>query len=233
MKARTQAANQLGAIVLTAPEPLRTSLRGFTVPRLVDVVARFRPGPLVSPEAAAKLALRHLARRHIALSARRSPSSIATWTRWWRRRPRRFLHCRELGPTSPERSSSRRGTTRGVSRARLLSPGSAVWLRCRPPSHLAPARTPSRWPCARRARRSARSTCPCAPPSNGNSVRRPEEPPLEESELCRRGNSAGCLWLLRHAKRRARGTSNRRRRQGDLVTLPLSWGQGGRPGHAG
>jgi len=69
MKARTQAANQLGAIVLTAPEPLRTSLRGFTVPRLVDVVARFRPGALVSPEAAAKLALRHLARRHIALSA--------------------------------------------------------------------------------------------------------------------------------------------------------------------
>lgn len=69
MKARTQAANQLGAIVLTAPEPLRTNLRGLSVQRLVDAVARCRPGPLISTEAAAKLALRHLARRHIALSA--------------------------------------------------------------------------------------------------------------------------------------------------------------------
>jgi transposase len=69
IKARTQAANQLLAIVLTAPAELRASLRGLTVPRLVDVAARFRPGPLVDPQATTKLALRHLARRHRALSA--------------------------------------------------------------------------------------------------------------------------------------------------------------------
>src|SRR6266542_3338145 len=69
MKARTQATNQLLALVLTSPEELRASLRGLSVPSLVRAAARFRPGPLVSPAAATKLALRHLARRYAALSA--------------------------------------------------------------------------------------------------------------------------------------------------------------------
>ena len=69
MKARTQAANQILALVLTSPEGLRASLRGLSVPSVVRVAARFRPGPLVDPAAATKLALRHLARRHAALSA--------------------------------------------------------------------------------------------------------------------------------------------------------------------
>ncbi len=69
MKARTQAANQLVALVLTAPPEVREVLRGMTVPRLVEVAGRFRPGPLVDPSAAVKTALRHLARRHAALSA--------------------------------------------------------------------------------------------------------------------------------------------------------------------
>ena len=69
MKARTQATNQLQALVLTSPEELRASLRGLSLQGLVQVAARFRPGPLLSPTAAAKLALRHLARRHAALSA--------------------------------------------------------------------------------------------------------------------------------------------------------------------
>jgi transposase len=68
MKARTQASNQLAALVLTAPQELRTSLRRLSVLRLVRVAARFRPGPLETPEAATKLALRHLARRYLALS---------------------------------------------------------------------------------------------------------------------------------------------------------------------
>jgi transposase len=45
------------------------SLRGPSLQGLVQVAARFRPGPLLSPKAAAKLGLRHLARRHAALSA--------------------------------------------------------------------------------------------------------------------------------------------------------------------
>ncbi|MGH2659174.1 MAG: IS110 family transposase [Actinomycetota bacterium] len=69
MKARTQATNQLQALVLTSPQELRASLRGLSLQSLVQVAARFRPGPLLSPTAAAKLALRHLARRHAALSA--------------------------------------------------------------------------------------------------------------------------------------------------------------------
>jgi len=68
MKARTQATNQLQALMLTSPEELRASLRGMSLPRLVKVAARFRPGPLLDPAAATKLALRHLARRHAALS---------------------------------------------------------------------------------------------------------------------------------------------------------------------
>lgn len=69
LKARTQATNQLLALVLTSPESLRGSLRGLSVTSVVRVAARFRRGPLVDPAAATKLALRHLARRHAALSA--------------------------------------------------------------------------------------------------------------------------------------------------------------------
>ncbi|HYT81263.1 MAG TPA: transposase [Actinomycetota bacterium] len=71
LKARTQATNQLLALVLTSPERLRGSLRGLSVPSVVRVAARFRRGPLVDPAAATKLALRHLARRHAALSGDR------------------------------------------------------------------------------------------------------------------------------------------------------------------
>jgi transposase len=69
LKARTQATNQLLALVLTSPQGLRASLRSMSLLPLVKVAARFRPGPLLDPAAATKLALRHLARRHAALSA--------------------------------------------------------------------------------------------------------------------------------------------------------------------
>jgi transposase len=70
LKARTQAANQLHALVLTAPDPLRARLRGLSLARLVAVAAAFRPGAAVaSPLAATKLALRSLAVRYGQLSA--------------------------------------------------------------------------------------------------------------------------------------------------------------------
>lgn len=70
MKARTQAANQLHAIVVTAPEALRARLRHLSTVALVDHASRFRPGTnLGDPHAAAKLALRTLARRWQQLSA--------------------------------------------------------------------------------------------------------------------------------------------------------------------
>ena len=70
MKARTQAANQLQGLRVTAPEQLRHRLRGLSTKELVLVAARFRPGddPRDVPSAT-KLALRSVARRYEALSA--------------------------------------------------------------------------------------------------------------------------------------------------------------------
>ncbi len=64
MKARTQAMNQMKALVVTAPVELREDLDGLNARRLVDRCRSFRPGRLATPTAAAKHALRLLARRH-------------------------------------------------------------------------------------------------------------------------------------------------------------------------
>jgi len=70
IKARTQAVNQLHALVVTAPDSLRTRLRGLSRPRLVATAVAFRPRlPLTSPMAATQLALKSLAVRHQQLTA--------------------------------------------------------------------------------------------------------------------------------------------------------------------
>jgi transposase len=73
MKARTQAANQLHALVVTAPDDLRARLRSLTMTELITLVAAFRPvrtgTALGTPLAAAKLALKGLAIRYRQLSA--------------------------------------------------------------------------------------------------------------------------------------------------------------------
>src|SRR5215218_10226425 len=73
MKARTEAANQLHALVITAPDELRTRLRGLSMAELIALVAAFRPlrsgTPLSTPLAAAKLALKGLAIRYRQLGA--------------------------------------------------------------------------------------------------------------------------------------------------------------------
>jgi transposase len=76
IKARTQTVQQLDSLVVTAPDQLRAKLRGLSLEQLVPVAARLRPGELAGPLAATKLALRTLARRHQALSAR-SPTSTS------------------------------------------------------------------------------------------------------------------------------------------------------------
>lgn len=69
MKARTQAANQLQGLRVTAPEELRHRLRGLSTKELVSVAARFRlAGGLRDVPAATKFALRSVARRYEALS---------------------------------------------------------------------------------------------------------------------------------------------------------------------
>ena len=73
MKSRTQAANQLHALVITAPDELRARLRALSMVELIPIVAAFRPGragtTLSTPLAAAKLALKGLAIRYRQLGA--------------------------------------------------------------------------------------------------------------------------------------------------------------------
>lgn len=68
-KAKTAALNQLHAAVVTAPDALRQQLRALTGTRLLTACSRLRPGPVTDPGAAAKYALRVLARRIQALQA--------------------------------------------------------------------------------------------------------------------------------------------------------------------
>ena len=64
VKARTQAINQIKALIVTAPSELRHELVSLDVSRLVARCARFRPGHLSTPAGATKYSLRLLARRH-------------------------------------------------------------------------------------------------------------------------------------------------------------------------
>ena len=63
VKARSQAMVTLKALVITAPSELREQLEGRSTMALIERCAGFRPGPMTSPTAAAKHALRGLARR--------------------------------------------------------------------------------------------------------------------------------------------------------------------------
>ena len=67
VKARTQAANQLHSVVVTAPEPLKDQLKGLNLKALVRACAAFRPRG-GSSTSYAKIALRHLARRYQTLN---------------------------------------------------------------------------------------------------------------------------------------------------------------------
>jgi transposase len=69
MKARTQAANQLQGLRVTAPDELLKRLHGLSRKELVSVAARFRIGDdLRDVPSATKFALRSVARRYEALS---------------------------------------------------------------------------------------------------------------------------------------------------------------------
>jgi transposase len=69
VKARTQAANQLRGVLVTAPEAMRHRLRGLSTKELVAAAARFRPGDDPQDvEEATRFALRSVARRYQYLS---------------------------------------------------------------------------------------------------------------------------------------------------------------------
>jgi transposase len=69
MKARTQAANQIRDLIVTAPDDLRAQLCKLGTSARVRLCARFRPGQVSDPAQAARWTLRCLARRHQALTA--------------------------------------------------------------------------------------------------------------------------------------------------------------------
>ncbi len=68
-KARTQAANQIHSLVVTAPEQVKHQLRGLNLRARVRICARLCPGQAQTTVAYAKKALQHLARRYRALDA--------------------------------------------------------------------------------------------------------------------------------------------------------------------
>jgi transposase len=69
LKARVAAAEQLHGVLYSAPEELRAPLLGLKTKALVRACAAMRPGPLTTPTAATKAALRTLARRWQQLQA--------------------------------------------------------------------------------------------------------------------------------------------------------------------
>jgi len=68
-KARTQAANQIHSLVVTAPEQVKHQIGGLGLRARVRTCARWRPGQAQTTAAYAKKTLRHLARRYQALDA--------------------------------------------------------------------------------------------------------------------------------------------------------------------
>ena len=68
VKARTQAINQMKALVVTAPAELRETLDGLSAGALVTRCKSFRTGRLDGPLATARYTLRSLARRYRQLS---------------------------------------------------------------------------------------------------------------------------------------------------------------------
>jgi transposase len=69
IKARTQAANALRALVVTVPAELGEGLPALSTGRLASTAARLRPGPIRTATAATTLALRLLGQRYQALDA--------------------------------------------------------------------------------------------------------------------------------------------------------------------
>jgi transposase len=64
VKMRTQTFQQMKALIVSAPAELREQVRLLSRDRLIDTAACLRPGPVTSPTAAVKLALKCLAQRH-------------------------------------------------------------------------------------------------------------------------------------------------------------------------
>jgi transposase len=109
-KARTQTANALRALVVTAPAELREQLRDLPAAQLASTAARLRPGPILTTTAATKLALRLLGQRYQALEAELA-AGTPSLTGSPPRRRRGCASCAGSGPRSLGRCWSPPATT--------------------------------------------------------------------------------------------------------------------------
>ena len=67
-KARTAVLNQIHALLITAPGDVRTDFHRYHGQKLMDVLARTRPGPGDDPDQVARASLKRLAARHRVLT---------------------------------------------------------------------------------------------------------------------------------------------------------------------
>ncbi|VEH42550.1 Transposase IS116/IS110/IS902 family [Kocuria rosea] len=67
-KARTAVLNQVHALLITAPGTVRTDFHRYRGQKLMDVLARTRPGPGDDPDQVARASLKRLAARHRVLT---------------------------------------------------------------------------------------------------------------------------------------------------------------------
>jgi transposase len=134
LKARTQAANQMRALLITAPEQLRAEMRESSMDKLVKKAARFRPGE--SPDdvaTATKFALRSVARRYRQLSEEISELGEQL-DRLVAETAPELVAVKGLGTdTAASLMIAALKTTPSASRARRLSPTSAALPRFRLP----------------------------------------------------------------------------------------------------
>lgn len=68
MKHRTTVANQIHSVIATAPDRLRSTLKGLSLARILKQATRYQPTDLTDPYQAARLTLRSLATRYHHLS---------------------------------------------------------------------------------------------------------------------------------------------------------------------
>lgn len=102
VKARTQAINQLRALVVTAPLELAEQLKGLSSRKLVTQAASFDiTRPVEDPAAATRLAMRTLARRIQTLTPTRSRHSRPNETGWSTRPPQSCSNSRAWALTRP------------------------------------------------------------------------------------------------------------------------------------
>ena len=124
VKARTQAANQIHALVVTAPEQVKHQLRDLPTRTQVKVCARFRPGTAQTTAAYAKRALRLLARRYQNLD-----TEITQVDKQIRLRPQprsRIIGTDSAAPSQPRRQPP----SKQRAMADRYQPN-AQWSRCR------------------------------------------------------------------------------------------------------